>query len=129
MKHCDDYIDDEAQPRALRDFLRWARSPAHGMTAPRPHPRLYATLRGKRVRVTMASRFGDVGVTSQLERDHGYEERVHVEELTDFSAEASDQCVCSYVTVTVDYGCTGKERVVDRTCKLHGDGHSEKRVR
>lgn len=87
-RHCDDYIDDATQPQVLRDFLAWARSPAHGLTLPPPHPRLFATLKDVRVRVVMASRFGDVGVTRHLERDMGYEERVAVEELADFSAEA-----------------------------------------
>jgi len=44
-----------------------------------------ATHDGKRVRVVMASRFGDVGITSKLGREIGYEERVAVESLTDFA--------------------------------------------
>lgn len=85
VKHCDEYINDETQPQALRDFLRWARSPAHGLNAP-VHTALYATHNGKRVRVVMASRFGDVGITRRLDRDYGYDKRVAVAELTDFSA-------------------------------------------
>lgn len=85
-RHCDTYIEDQTQPKPLREFLAWARSEAHGSNAPRPHPRLYATLRGRRVRVVMASRLGDVGVTTKLESDRGYEERVNVAQLTNFSS-------------------------------------------
>jgi len=85
-KHCDDYIDDLTQPECLRKFLDHARSPAHGSLRDEPRPKLFATFKGKRVRVVMASRFGDVGITSKLGAEHGYDRRVGVEELTDFSA-------------------------------------------
>ncbi len=59
-------------------------------------PKLFATYKqpdgpggrkGKtrRVRVVMASRFGDVGITRDLMAEHGYNDRVAVETLTDFS--------------------------------------------
>ncbi len=84
-KHCDDYIDDETQPEVLRKWLARARSPAHGAMSKEPYPTLFATHEGKRVRVVMASRFGDVGITSYLDRDYGYEKRVFISQLSDFS--------------------------------------------
>lgn len=42
FKHCDDYIDDAAQPACLRRYLKHARSPAHGSMNPKPHPKLFA---------------------------------------------------------------------------------------
>lgn len=84
VKHCDDYIDDENAPLALRRFLERARSPGHGLTSAAPFPRLFADHQGKRVRVVMASRLGDVGVTSRLDRDIGYESRVFVADLSNF---------------------------------------------
>lgn len=87
MKHCDDYIDDETAPPALRAFLKRARSPAHGLTLAEAFPRLFADHEGKRVRVTMASRLGDVGITSNLNAEVGYEQRVAVEELSNFGTE------------------------------------------
>lgn len=84
-KHCDDYIDDPTQPECLRKFLDHARSPAHGSLRDEPRPTLYATHDGQRVRVTMASRFGDVGITPDLAKEYGYASRVAVESLTDFS--------------------------------------------
>jgi hypothetical protein len=33
----------------------------------------------------MASRFGDVGITSNLDAEYGYDDRVAVEDLTDFT--------------------------------------------
>lgn len=85
VKHCDDYVDDPAAPEALRKFLVFARAPAHGQLLPRPHPSLYADHAGRRVRVTMASRLGDVGITSDLGAEMGYEQRVPVSQLSNFS--------------------------------------------
>lgn len=91
IKHCDDYIDDPTQPECLRKFLDYSRAPAHGSLRDEPKPKLFATFEGKRVRVTMASRFGDVGITSDLSRKYGYESRVSVEQLSDFSATGEQQ--------------------------------------
>lgn len=84
-RHCDDYIDDPTAPEALRKFLAFARAPAHGLLLPEPHPMLYADYEGTRVRVTMASRLGDVGITADHGRETGYERRVHVSQLSNFS--------------------------------------------
>lgn len=48
-------------------------------------PRLFATYEGERVRVTMASRFGDVGISRDPVKAHGYFKRVYLPELTDLS--------------------------------------------
>jgi hypothetical protein len=82
---CDDYIDDPSAPAVLRTFLAFARAPAHGALLPKPHPTLYADYEGKRVRVTMASRLGDVGITADFDREFGYERRVLVSQLSNFS--------------------------------------------
>lgn len=84
FKHCDDYIDDETQPEALRTFLDYARSPAHGSTRAEPKPKLFADLRGKCVRINMASRLGDVGYTSKFSDDYGYDGRLLLSEFTNF---------------------------------------------
>jgi hypothetical protein len=91
MRHCDDYIDDEGAPQCLRQFLSRARSPAHGLTSAEPFPALFAdhpTL--GRVRVVMASRFGDVGVTTKLHREIGHETRCSVEQLQNFSEQPQE---------------------------------------
>lgn len=85
FRHCDEYIDDEAQPSCLRAFLDHCRAPAHGMFQDSPRPKLFADYEGKRVRVTMASRFGDVGITTSLHDEYGYEKRVAVSALSNFS--------------------------------------------
>lgn len=95
FKHCDDYIDDPTAPAPLRAFLKRARSPGHGHLESGPFPKLFATYRGEkpwldvnpgdRVRVVMASRMGDVGVTKNLEASSNYSARFAVESLTDFS--------------------------------------------
>lgn len=85
FKPCDDYIDDLTAPAALRKFLAFARAPAHGQLLPKPHPRLFADYEGRRVRVTMASRMGDVGITTDFTAELGYERRVPVSQLDNFS--------------------------------------------
>jgi hypothetical protein len=87
IKHCDDYVDDLAAPAALRKFLAFARAPAHGQLLPKPHPRLFADHEGRRVRVTLASRLGDVGITTDFSAEFGYECRVPVCRLSNFSEE------------------------------------------
>jgi hypothetical protein len=85
VRHCDDYINDPAAPEPLRKFLARARAPAHGALEPEPYPKLFATCAGKRVRVVMASRHGDVGITTRLDREYGYDLRVAISTLTDFA--------------------------------------------
>lgn len=91
MRHCDEYIDDMTQPECLRAYLARARSPAHGHMSDAPYPALFADHEGKRVRVVMASRFGDVGITEDLNAERGYSQRVYVESLTNFSATQGTQ--------------------------------------
>ena len=85
FRHCDEYSDDPNAPEALRKYLEFSRAPAHGAFLPKPHPQLYADYAGVRVRVTMASRLGDVGITTDFSRDMGYEQRVPVSQLANFS--------------------------------------------
>ncbi len=89
-RHCDDYIMDLTAPNVLRWWLFVNRLPAIDQMLCHQNgvqPKLFATFQGRRVRVTMASRLGDVGITNDLKREMGYEERVPVEMLSDFSAE------------------------------------------
>lgn len=85
VEHCDDYIEDLGASLVPRSFLVFARAPAHGQLLPKPHPRLFADYAGTRVRVTTASRFGDVGITSDHDAEIGYEWRVLVRQLSNFS--------------------------------------------
>lgn len=95
-RHCDDYIDDPAQPDCLREFLEFRRSPAvYQYQHPEKETELYARTNsgvinfrsGTPVRVVMASRLGDVGITRDLSRQHGYEVRVTLDCLDGFSVE------------------------------------------
>jgi len=91
FRHCDEFIDDETQPLCLRKFLRYCRWPAiYQFRAHRlgiTKPRLFANYGGKLVRVVMASRFGDVGITGDLEADSVYDLRVAVGDLINFSGD------------------------------------------
>lgn len=106
FKHCDDYIDDETQPKCLRAFLDHARAPAHG-SGRGSRPPLFADHNGERVRVVMASRFGDVGITPNLRAEHGYQERVAVADLSGFSATPSGhEPDCDYHCDQNPHECT-----------------------
>ncbi len=88
MRHCDDYIHDYRAPHCLRFFLLINRLPAVDLDLCREfgvNPTLYATYKDKRVRVVHASRLGVVGITSNLQSER-YDDRVYLEELSDFSA-------------------------------------------
>jgi hypothetical protein len=89
--HCDAYINSPNHPLCLRWFLVFKRAPAVDQTIMREvgikEPVLFAKHNGKDVRVTMASRLGDVGITRDLDREYGYDLRVEVADLTDFRGE------------------------------------------
>ena len=84
-KHCDDYIHDFSAPHCLRFFLLINRLPATDALLCRAAgivPKLFATYEGVRVRIVMASRLGDVGITRRHDAEDGYEKRVLVADLT-----------------------------------------------
>lgn len=80
--HCDDIWRAKDAPACVLAYLDAARAPAHGQGYA---PKLFANHDGKRVRVVMASRFGDVGITERLDVERGYNKRVLLPNLTDFS--------------------------------------------
>lgn len=86
--HCDDAIHHPDFPECLRYFLLVERLPAVDgclITSVNGMPKCFATYKGKRVRLVMASRFGDVGITRKLDAERGYDNRVGLHELSDFS--------------------------------------------
>lgn len=85
--HCDDYVENLLGDAHARWFLFIERLPAslRMLASTRiPDPQLFADHEGKRVRVTMASRMGDVGITHNLAATRGYELRVGIDTLTNF---------------------------------------------
>lgn len=87
MKHCDEYIDDPKYCNELRVFLFVNRLPAVEkilLNSCGFDPVLYADYNGQTVRVTMASRLGDVGISYNLHEKMGYDLRVTVAELSNF---------------------------------------------
>ena len=88
VDHCDFFIHDLSLPPELRWFLFVNRLPAmdkHLVISTVGNPTLYARHGSDVVRVTMASSMGDVGITSDLDAERGYEKRVFVTALKDFS--------------------------------------------
>ena len=87
MIHCDDCIDDLTLPECIRLFLLVNRLPAiekHLVVNKYGEPKCFADYHGERVRLVMASRFGDVGITSDLKAEHGYQSRVQIDALSNF---------------------------------------------
>lgn len=101
-KHCDDHIHDLSLPKCVRKFLLLHRLPATDQTLLDEEiekTELYARLKPNPVlchmenrwyRVVMASRLGDVGITTHLERKHGYDSRLFIDMLTDFTEKRPD---------------------------------------
>ena len=87
MRHCDNVVNDAFAPACLKEFIYVHRLPAIEKSRLEVIPTCFADYKGKRVRLTMASRFGDVGITYDLTAVRGYVDRVHVEELSNFSSE------------------------------------------
>jgi len=90
-KHCDDYIMDFDLPNCIKYYLLINRLPAIDkcvVVEEVGNPKCFATWEGKRVRLVMASRMGDIGITPHLDQENGYERRVWMDELSDFSKES-----------------------------------------
>jgi len=87
-RHCDRYINDRDFPLALRWFLYVKRVPAGDiqlLIEKTGEPKLFAKYKGDWIRVVMASRLGDIGITTHLEDEYGYSNRVAVSDLSDFT--------------------------------------------
>lgn len=84
--HVDEFIDDPFADKYARWILLHFRQPAHGMDFI-PFlggAALFCTCGGERYRVTMASRFGHIGLATDFKRDHGYDTTAHPNECTDW---------------------------------------------
>jgi len=89
--HCDDLVDSCTLPECVHQFVEIERMDLlykheNFGTDYKAKP-CYATYKGKRVRLVMASRMGDVGITPNLDAERGYSERVYIPELSEFSYE------------------------------------------
>lgn len=95
-KHVEDHIYDYNLPPFVRAWITINRLPAmekETLVHVYGVPKLFADspdLPGIRVRVTMASRLGDVGITVNLNREHGYDKRVMFDTLSNFTWEKPD---------------------------------------
>jgi len=87
-KHVDDVVKYGIDyPHCLRWYLFVERLPAAMkmlVFKEVGEPRCFADYKGERVRLVMASRFGDIGITTNLDKNRGYQKRVSVDELTNF---------------------------------------------
>lgn len=89
-RHVDDFIDDPSSHSYASFVLNWLRAPADHQARFAPFMsrfRLYCTHGGKRYRVTMASRLGDIGLSSDPNRNAGYELRVMPDECSNWRCE------------------------------------------
>jgi hypothetical protein len=86
--HCDDYASAYDGHPAARWFIFVNRLPASLRILTRgrfPDPACFADYQGKRVRLVMASRLGDIGITDNLDATDGYQLRVGIDGLSNFS--------------------------------------------
>jgi hypothetical protein len=85
--HCDDVIHNSQYPITLRYFLYHYRvSALDRALLRRVHgtPKCFADFEDQTVQLTMASRFGDVGITTNLETPPGYDTRTTIDKLSNF---------------------------------------------
>lgn len=88
--HCDRFDTAFGWPLCLRWWLFIERANACCKMIARSalgddYPIVYAKYEGGWVRLVMASRFGDIGITKDLDADHGYFARVTVNQLSEFT--------------------------------------------
>ena len=85
--HCDVLYDSGTLPECVMTFLDFARAPATFQMRNGPQPDLFADYKDRRVKITMASRFGDVGIAFDHATVMGYDQRLLLNQLTNFGKE------------------------------------------
>jgi len=88
MKHVDTFIDDpssDAYAMWVLDYFRHSAIFLGKTWSFMKYHLLFCTWKGKRYRVTGASRLGDVWLTTDFAREVGYEERVDVDDCSAWS--------------------------------------------
>ena len=94
--HVDQFIDfgsevfnnddkDELYARFMLDHFRRPAITKMAFDEFYKDKKLFASFKGDRYRVTGASRFGDVWITTNFDQEHGYEHRVSVKDLSNWS--------------------------------------------
>jgi hypothetical protein len=85
MRHVDDFLDDPTSDPYAAQWLELFRRPAiDKMRAPNKE-KLFATYEGRRYRVIGCSQLGDVWLTADFARENGYDKRVDVDTLSEWS--------------------------------------------
>ena len=87
--HVDDFVEDFETDKYVSWFFFLHRLPAVLQAKFREELqkyRLFCTYKGKRYRVTGASRFGDIYLAKDFSRDMGYDKRVDLDTCNEWSA-------------------------------------------
>lgn len=87
-EHCDQFIMNPKAPMTLRWWVFVNRLPAFDQHLCRENgvdPNLWAKYEGEWVKIVMASRFGDVGLSKDLDAVNGYFVRVPLKMLSGFT--------------------------------------------
>lgn len=88
LKHCDDLSDAGLLAPFLKSWIDYQRLPAIDKFKVKDEPKNpFAFYLGERVVLTMASRFGDVGIRSIHSKNPTYDLRVCLTDLRDFHHE------------------------------------------
>lgn len=88
MRHVDDFIDDPETNVYASWFLNLKRLPAilqFKFVDQIKQYQLYCDYNGERWRVTGASRLGDVWLTKNFDQSSGYQERVSIDQCSNWS--------------------------------------------
>lgn len=91
--HVDDWLDTpnfhhcigEDYAKFVLDYHRWPAWKQQAYHQWMRHYKLFCTYEGQRYRCIGASRMGDVWLTSNFDREYGYDLRVDVEKCSDWS--------------------------------------------
>lgn len=79
--HVDDWLDEQNGTAHARFMLEYFRLPAmtqYEQADKMKGHRLFCDYEGKRMRVTGASRFGDIWLTSNFNQKTGYQKRIDI---------------------------------------------------
>lgn len=88
FRHVDEFIDDPKSDPYAAAWFELFRRPAIDKLQKPNNAKLFATYEGKRYRVIGCSRLGDVWLTSNFNKENGYEKRVDVAACTEWSSTA-----------------------------------------
>ena len=133
--HVDHFIDDHKQDPYARFVLMYMRFPAAWQIDFRPFwkdKKLFCTYKEERWRVTMASRFGHIGLSKQYHQEDGYQETAFVTNCSEWSPGAMNMVQYRVRIQKLEAQLLSAEKVVEaakayRDCRAGGGEERQRR--